>query len=494
MLMLSVTSPWRANGGASTIRSVADDRREPSPVPTRRVLLLDTPDGVLRPLGRALSRTRLARMDVQVVVSAEELLQRLGSGLPYDLVALDCLLGDGRKGGIEILRLLRSADPLLVVVAVAERGDVELAAKAIAAGASDFLVRGERLGERIRTLLGKVHGLFALQDRNRQLGEQNRLLLEERRARERLLGSSPEILAVLRRIERVAPIPRHVLIVGERGTGKELVARAIHEAAGGAGRPFVAVNCAALTDSLLETELFGHEKGAFTGADSRVQGKFEQAQGGSLFLDEIGHMSLGFQQKILRVVEYGVLCRVGGRAEIRSDARIVSATNVDLEEHMRRGLFLRDLYDRLAFEVIRMPPLRERRGDVELLAHHFLGEFGREIPALGNKRLAPGAIAALCAYDFPGNVRELRNIIERAAYRETDREITAEDLGLGLRAAGAGMGQGAQGFDEQMALHERRLVTEALASAQGNQAQAARALGLPYHRFRYYLRKHRGAL
>jgi len=277
---------------------------------------------------------------------------------------------------------------------------------------------------------------------------------------------------------------------GERGTGKELVARAIHAVAGDVARPMISVNCAAFPDSLLETELFGHEKGAFTGADDVAHGKFELAAGGTLFLDEIGRMSLPFQQKILRVVEYGTFTRVGGAAEIQVDARIIAATNVDLERKMEAGEFLRDLYDRLSFEVVRVPPLRRREGDVELLARHFFSEFLREIPSLRGKRLSRAALDVLNAYSFPGNVRELKNIIERAVYRDTTNEITPEDIGMlrrdRLEIEGATFYEKVEGF-------RRRLILDALEAAGGNQAQAARDVGLSYHQFRYYLKKYASA-
>ena len=297
---------------------------------------------------------------------------------------------------------------------------------------------------------------------------------------------------LLAQVRRVAAVPHPVLIVGERGTGKELVARAIHLAAGEKGDsphlceapsgpfrqmgtvpffpPLVTVNCAAFGDALLESELFGHEKGAFTGADAARRGKFEQADGGTLFLDEIGNMSPAFQEKILRVVEYGTFTRLGGTSELRTTARIVAATNRDLREEIRQGRFLADLYDRLAFETIRVPPLRERRGDVPLLAQYFLDHFARETASFAGKRLTPAALESLEQYSFPGNVRELKNLIERAAYHDTASEIRPEDLGLLAEddpVASAGS------FHEKLDAFSRRLVTDALRQAAGNQAEAA---------------------
>jgi DNA-binding NtrC family response regulator len=218
-----------------------------------------------------------------------------------------------------------------------------------------------------------------------------------------------------------------------------------------------------------------------------VPGKFEQASGGTLFLDEISHMPLAFQQKILRVVEYGTFARVGGTREVRVNARVVAASNADLDQGIREGWFLADLYDRLAFEVVRVPSLRERRGDVPILAMHFLHEFLREVPALGEKGFAADAMAVLERYTFPGNLRELKTIVERAAYRDTTHEINVEDLALPHDAADRGQGT----FEERVATYESRLVEDALEAARGNQAEAARRLGLAYHRFRYYLQKAR---
>jgi DNA-binding NtrC family response regulator len=301
-----------------------------------------------------------------------------------------------------------------------------------------------------------------------------------------MVGESAAMYQIYQTIGRVAATDVSVLIRGETGTGKELVARAIHFTAGPATRPIVSVNCAAFNDALLESELFGHEKGAFTGADEPRQGKFEQADGGTLFLDEIGNMSPVFQKKILRVVEYGTFARVGGTKELRSSARILAATNVDLKERIRAGEFLSDLYDRLAFEVVRVPPLREREGDVEVLARHFLNQFALEIPAFRDRRLSREALVRLNRHRYPGNVRELKNIIERAAYRDTGSEISIEDLGLVLDDEPVSK---RGGLHERVEAYRRRLIAEALKNAGGNQAKAARALGLTYDQFRYYHRK-----
>jgi transcriptional regulator with GAF, ATPase, and Fis domain len=303
----------------------------------------------------------------------------------------------------------------------------------------------------------------------------------------RILGDSPQMQRLIEQIERVARIPRPLLITGERGTGKELVARAIHFSSGRQAARMVTINCAAIGDTLLESELFGHERGAFTGAERARRGRFEQADGGTLFLDEIGNMPLPFQQKILRVVEYGTFTPVGGDRERKTSARIVAATNVDLRGKIERREFLGDLYDRLAFEVISVPPLRERPGDVELLARRFLEQFAEEIPSFRGKRLADSALELLRRYPFPGNVRELKNLIERAAYRDTTNEITPEDIGL-LPGDEPVAPRG--GFMKQVARFSRRLLERALADSGGNRAEAARRLGLSYDQFRHYHRKH----
>ena len=303
-----------------------------------------------------------------------------------------------------------------------------------------------------------------------------------------MIGRSKPIAQLRATVERVARVPRPVLIIGERGTGKELVARAIHAMADDRERPLIVVNCAAFSENLLESELFGHEAGSFTGAEAKRIGRFEQAAGGTLFLDEIGNMPLPFQQKILRVVEYGTYQRVGGTRTLNTDARIIAATNTDLKAAIRRGEFMGDLYDRLSFEVLTVPPLRRRKADIEPLAQHFLDGFAAEIPRFAGKRLAPSALEMLRDYAFPGNVRELKNIIERAAYRDVTNEITPEDIGLlaaeRIQAAGT--------FKEKLDAFARTLLQDALQHANGNGAEAARSLGLEYHQFRYYRDKHLG--
>jgi DNA-binding NtrC family response regulator len=457
----------------------------------RNILVLEAPNGPLAELTSALADVVEQKARVEVVRSAAAFERRLAEPPSIDVCVVPYPEGDGQTTAVDAMRRIRAVDADVPLIASAAHGDVRAAAEAVEAGATDFLVRGDRLRERLATLIGKVRRTLALVDRNRDLREQNLRLRQRDRERARLVGDSPQIREVVACIRRVAAIPRPVLVVGERGTGKELVARAIHAESGRGDRPFIAVNCAAFPETLLESELFGHERGAFTGAERQVPGRFEQAAGGTLFLDEISRMPPSFQQKILRVVEYGTFTRIGGTHEIRSNARIVAASNADLQQCIRAGTFLPDLYDRLAFEVVRVPPLRERAGDVAILARHFLRAFLAEVPSLGEKTWDEAAIAVLERYPFPGNVRELKTIVERAAYRDTTREINVEDLEL-PEASTAGPSPSAPGtFHERVEALERQLIRDAMAASGGNQADAARRLGLAYHRFRYYAGKHR---
>ena len=451
---------------------------------TSHILMLESPFRQFALLREALGSDAATPCEVETLHGTSALVARLGQEPSADLVLVPFPEGDGADSGLEVLRALRARDPEVPLVAVAERADVDAASKAMLAGATDLLVCGDRLHEHVSLLVDKVRRVAALVRQNRALHEQNARLREIESDRFRLVGDSAEMRAVRQTIARVATIPRPVLIVGERGTGKELVARAIHAASGRADRPFVALNCAAFPEALLESELFGHERGAYTGADRLTRGKFEQANGGTLFLDEISHMPLAFQQKILRVVEYGSFTRVGGTHDIIVNVRMLAATNADLSGAMKAGSFLADLYDRLAFEVVRVPPLRERQGDVAVLARYFLREFLREVPALGEKGFAADAMALLERYPFPGNVRELKTIVERAAYRDTTQEINIEDLALPASDAAV-----EATFDERVEAFERRLLQESLSAAKGNRAEAARRLGLAYHQFRYYAQK-----
>lgn len=391
-----------------------------------------------------------------------------------------------RDNGISVFSEIQLYRPHTAIVVVSVQGDVEIVGKAISQGATDFLVLGGDIEKRVTTLLGKLKSFFEVVTDNRKLKDSNIDLLKNIQARYQIIGNSTQIMKALDICQKIALIPRPILIYGERGTGKELIARAIHYL-GNKEKSIVIINCGAFADSLLESELFGHEKGAFTGANEIKHGKFEQADGGTLFLDEIGNMSKSFQQKILRVIEYGTFTRVGGTEEIKVNVRIIAATNVDLKKKIEKGEFLPDLYDRLSFETIHVPSLREREGDIEFLANHFLNQFEREIPAFQGKTLSKEVLTALKNYSFPGNIRELKNIIERAVYRETSSLITMKDIELFPSDKSV---NDDLPFTEQVSAFAKQLLEKALIQNNYNQAAAARKLGLTYDQFRHYLKKY----
>ena len=324
------------------------------------------------------------------------------------------------------------------------------------------------------------------------------------------LGQSEPFIDFQERLSRVAPVDRPVMIVGERGTGKELAAKRLHYLSRRWQAPLVTLNCAALAPSLIESELFGYEKGAFTGAVNRRQGRFESATGGSLFLDEIGNIPLEVQEKILRVVEYGAFERVGGAAEVEVDVRVIGATNADLPRLAEMGRFKRDLLDRLSFEVLFVPPLRERKGDILLLANHFAQRMAYEMGRADMPEFHPSAARILDRHAWPGNVRELKNVVERAVYRSDGGEIA--DIVLepfrnpwspspaGPPKAAGPPRQPTVGDDRQPPLKtavrqlEIHRIRQALEAARYNRKKAAGLLGLTYDQFRGLLRKYRGQL
>ncbi len=325
-----------------------------------------------------------------------------------------------------------------------------------------------------------------------------------------LIGQSSAFLELMDQVSGVAPLERPVIVIGERGTGKELVAARLHFLSRRWDNPLVKVNCAALPETLLETELFGHEAGAFTGAARRRLGRFERAHGGSLFLDEIANATLAVQEKVLRVVEYGELERVGSSATLRVDVRVIAATNVDLPEAADAGRFRHDLLDRLAFDVISVPPLRARREDIPLMAEHFGRAMALELGWEAYPGFDPAAMEALTAYPWPGNVREIKNVVERAVYRwgDADTAVAAVQFDpfdspyrpavaplqpeISAETAAEAPPGALQPIDlvATVAGLERDLLRQALTANRYSQRETARHLGLSYHQLRNRLRKH----
>lgn len=326
----------------------------------------------------------------------------------------------------------------------------------------------------------------------------------DRQQEQPLIGESPGFLEVLERVSRVAQLNRPVLVIGERGTGKELIAARIHYLSQRWDRPFVKLNCAALAESLLETELFGHEAGSFTGANRRRLGRFELANEGSLFLDELANTSERVQEKILRVIEYGELERVGGNDTIQTDVRIIGATNEDLPALAESGQFRADLLDRLAFDVITLPPLRERPEDIMPLADHFAVKMSGELGLELFQGFSESARDELMNYDWPGNVRELKNVVERAVYTGLGDDDAVDEIVFDpfdspwrpgrrdqeVRAKQASAPTEAYDFKEHIQQFEIELLKSALEQNRFNQKKTAEFLGMTYHQLRGYLRKY----
>ena len=416
--------------------------------------------------------------------------RRLIAETEFDAIITDQKMPDG--SGLDVLAAVREQTPNTSVVFLTAVATLELAVESMRNGAFDFLakpfspdaVRAAALRACERTQLLREN--LVLKD---QIGR-----LE---GASDIVGESPAILHVREMIARVAPTNATVLITGETGTGKELVARAIHRASPRARKSFLAVNCAAFSETLLESELFGHERGAFTGADTSRQGLFEAASGGTLLLDEIGEMSLTAQAKLLRVLTEGQVTRLGSNKARDVDVRVLAATHRDLPERVREGLFREDLYYRLAVIPVHVPPLRERVQDLPLLCELFLSQICQEMK-ISRKHLSSSAESLLGKYPFPGNIRELRNLIERACILSVGSEVgpeyffLPEQVGMPAALAESPVSTASEDLDlrSMLAETERRLIERTLAESNGVQAEAARRLGLSRSDLSYKLSKY----
>ena len=442
-----------------------------------RILVVDDEAAQLELLGGFLKKQGF---ETVLAESGKKALERYRDE-HFDLVLTDQKMAD--VSGLDLLKALKAINPEAAVILMTAYGTIETAVSAVKLGAADYLTKPLNLDEM----------LYRIQ----QVKERSRLLSENRELREAMqthyriegiVGDSGRMMEVLSLVRRVAPSEATVLIRGESGTGKELIAKAIHYASPRASGPLVKVNCAALPETLLESELFGHEKGAFTGAVGRRKGRFETADGGTLFLDEIGDLPLPLQAKLLRVLQEKEFERVGSSAPLRVDVRILAATHRDLEALAKAGRFRDDLYYRLNVVTIVLPPLRERRQDLPSLIDHFLKLFA-EKDRKKIRGFTPEARDALLRYDYPGNVRELENIVERAVVLTRDEVIGRADLPLLVQENGAEESE-RKSLPATVEGIERRMIADALSQAEGVQTRAAELLGISERALRYKLKKY----
>ncbi|HUP42026.1 MAG TPA: sigma-54 dependent transcriptional regulator [Thermoanaerobaculia bacterium] len=412
---------------------------------------------------------------------------RLAEG-DYDLVLCDILMPDGN--GIDLVREIKAEDPHAAVIVMTAYSSDKTAIEAMKAGAYDYIPKPFDV-EELRVMAQKALERTALEEQNLYLRRE----LEGKYTFSNIIGSSRRMQEIFHLVERVARTSSTVLVHGESGTGKELIARAIHFASPRAEARFLSINCGALPENLLESELFGHVRGAFTGAVREKKGLFQEADRGTLFLDEIGEMTPAMQVKLLRALQERTVRPVGGTREEAVDVRIIAATNQDLEALIDAGEFREDLYYRINVIPLHLPPLRQRREDIPLLVEHFLKKFSEEVDLGEPRRISVEAMRVLEAYPWPGNVRELENAIERAVALSSEPTLTTRDLPAhlleGRPVPSAAVTLPEEGLDLEAHLERIRaeLMTQALDRAGGVQTRAAELLGMSFRSFRYYARK-----
>ena len=451
---------------------------------TETILIIDDESFIRENVQRILNEDGYRVLEAS---NGSEALELVGSD-EVDLALLDLNLGT--ENGLELLGALKEANPELLVIIITGYGSVETAVDALKLGAFDYMKKPFK-ADALRVIVKLALQTQELKREVRGLRRSGALGLDVP-----LLGESPCFRQVLDQVREVAKIPTAtVLVTGESGTGKELVARAIHSLSDRKEHPFVAVNCASIPTELMESELFGHEKGAFTGAVSRKTGLFEEAHNGTIFLDEIGDMYASLQAKLLRVLQERTVRRVGGSKDLPVDLRVIAATNRDLRQRIQIGTFREDLFYRLHVVPLHLPPLRERGNDILLLTKHFLSHFSQ---AFGKsfKAIAPAAEQMLLGYPWPGNIRELRNIIERICIMAHGPQLEPHHLPPELHQHATAHSSTIaadilkQGLEINVANYEKQLVATALAQAEGNVVKAALLLKIPRGTLRYKMEKY----
>lgn len=438
-------------------------------MPKQTILVIEDEEKLRRVIGLHLAA---AGYDVKAAGTAEEGFKLAGDA---GLILTDLKLPG--MDGLELLEKLKGQNSHTPVVVMSAFGTVENAVEAMKRGAVDFLPKPFSL-DHLSVVVEKALDVSKLRDENRDLRE----ALGQRYQFENIVGHSPEMQEIFATVTRVAPTRATVLLAGESGVGKDMIARAIHEHSPRKGRPFVKINCTAIPENLMESELFGYEKGAFTGANISKPGKFEQADTGTVFLDEIGDVPASIQVKLLRILQEREFERLGSNKTQHTDVRVIAATNVDLRAALEQGTFREDLYYRLNVVPMNIPPLRERKDDIPYLVEHFAKKYGGEI--------SEGALERLMSYHWPGNVRELENVIERSILLAQGPRVEAQDIKIETGAARARPSISTDAFlPEGMTLdqYEQSIIREALKRADGNKSQAARLLGLTRNALRYRL-------